>query len=142
MFSNAKNFVASGSNAEDTMMFTTAPHTMHLDRELYLEAAKRVVSANCQSKCEITSKYFDKNFYDNEQEKGHCYEACYNNKMALHFGETTQKNQNLRISLAEMKNEFNKYERMNPYYEIRENMNKAYEPKEFEPMAEQLVERT
>jgi len=142
MYSNAKNFAAVGSSAEDAARMTTVPHTFHQDRELWLEASRRVIHNKCQASCEIEGEYWGKDFYYKQEDKGRCYETCYNDKFVAHFGETAVTEQGLRISFDRMKLEFQKYESINPYHEWHKNRGEQMEEGKFEDMASTLIEQT
>ena len=72
---------STGTAPEDTMKFTTVPHTNNLDKELYFEAARRVISAKCRSECGVDiKKYFNRDFYYNQEPAGQCYAACWTHK--------------------------------------------------------------
>ena len=121
---------------------TTAPHTSHIDRELYLEAARRVIHATCYSKCEITHPHFNKDFYYHNEGKGRCYEECYNGKFAAHFGQTAAAKQNLKISFDRMKKEYKSYEQINPYHKYNSFIEEIPDLDKFEEKAEHLIEQT
>jgi hypothetical protein len=66
-----------GSTAEDNAKYNVIRHESKEVHEanMYKEAAKRVVFANCMTACEIDPKSlpnFNKNFYDNQLNEKSC----------------------------------------------------------------------
>ena len=78
---------------------------MH-EKEMYLDAAKRVVFWNCMEKCELTSEQvpnFNANFYYNQIGEQKCLSTCFNAKMMLHFGDSQCKQDALYMDFAKLK---------------------------------------
>jgi hypothetical protein len=78
------------------------------ESNLYKEAARRVVFANCMNACEIDPKEltnFNKNFYYNQPNEQTCLQDCYNTRMKLHFGSKAEK-EGLLIDFESLKREY------------------------------------
>ena len=59
------------------------------DRDMYAEAAKRVVFQNCMEACNIEHQSmtnFNSKFYYTMHIERNCLGTCFNTKMDMHFG--------------------------------------------------------
>ena len=82
---------AKGNTMEDEMKYNVR-FTMsrdEYDRNLYCEAARRVVFRNCMNALELDDKSlpnFNRDFYYNKKPLQDQLQDCYNTRMSLHFG--------------------------------------------------------
>lgn len=107
-----------GSNAEENLRYQiirTESKEVY-EKNMYKEAARRVVFNNCMNACELDDKFvknFNKNFYYNQPNEQHCLQDCFNTRMKLHFGSIAEK-EDMLLDFKEMKKEFQRYEKWNP----------------------------
>ena len=79
------------------------------EKNMYFDAAKRVVFRNCMSSCDITDEQvpnFNGNFYFNQVSEQKCLGNCFNAKMDLHFGETVAEKEDLYMNFEVLKREY------------------------------------
>ena len=87
------------------------------EKNLYKEAAKRVVFDKCFDGCGLDHKQvkqFNRNFYYGMPVAQACLQDCYNTRMTLHFGPTAVKKEGLALDFESLKREYGRYEKMNP----------------------------
>jgi hypothetical protein len=92
------------------------------EKNIYKEAARRVVFQNCMTACEIDPKTvpnFNKNFYYNQIHEQNDLQECYNTRMKLHFGSQAEK-EGMLLDFAAMKREYQRYEKWNPKNRLKE----------------------
>ena len=82
-----------GTSAEDQMKINAVRHESEeiYERNLYKEAARRVVFANCFDSCGLDHsqvKNFNRNFYYGMPAAQTCLQDCFNARISLHFGPT------------------------------------------------------
>ena len=114
-------------------------------KEMYYEAARRVVFKNCMESCGFPQDWipnFNSNFYYNQLEEQEDLQKCFNTKMNLHFGESTARKENLYMDFAKMKLEFQKYENWNPNKKVYSKYEKGLEEEKLESMTAMLLEKT
>ena len=94
------------------------------ERDLYKEAARRVVFSNCQESCGVDDKSvpnFNRAFYYGMPGAQHCLQDCFNNRMKLHFGSYAEA-ENMLLDFGAMKREYQMYERWNPHVRTIKDM--------------------
>ena len=133
MLKNAELHTA-GSSAEDEMKWNVVLNMSRsqYDKSLYNDAAQQVVFKNCMDKCELddsTLKNFNKNFYYNQLEAQECLQTCYNTRMDAHFGAEEAHKRDLHLNFADMKREYQNYERWYPAGRIKSEYERG-EPEE------------
>ena len=88
------------------------------DRNIYIEAAKRVVFRNCMNQLELDDKSlpnFNRDFYYNKEELKQSLDLCYNSRMAAHFGvDNALQRQGIAMNFEHMMREYQEYEYMHP----------------------------
>ena len=118
MLARSNELFSPGTSAEDQMKINAIRHESAevYERNLYKEAARRVVFANCLTACEIDEKSipnFNRAFYYGMPTAQSCLQDCYNTRMKLHFGSTAQ-SEGLLMDFEAMKREYQRYEKWNP----------------------------
>jgi len=119
MLGKRNELLSSGTSAEDQMKINAIRHesTELYEKNLYKEAARRVVFANCMTTCELDNKQvpnFNRNFYYGMPAAQSCLQDCFNTRMSLHFGASQAKQEGLVLDFASLKEEYQRYERWNP----------------------------
>ena len=122
MLGRSNDLYTNGASAEENMRFHVVRHESNevLDKNIYKEAAKRVVFDNCLNVCGIDRKQlknFTKAFYYTMPNEQHCIQDCWNTRMKLHFGSSSER-EGLLIDFESMKIEFQRYEKWNPQNRI------------------------
>ncbi len=107
-----------GTSAEDQMKINAVRHESAevYEKNLYQEAARRVVFSNCFDSCGLNHKEipnFNRNFYYGMPIAQACLSDCYNTRMKLHFGSAAEK-EGLLLDFDAMKKEYGRYEKWNP----------------------------
>ena len=80
-----------------------------IDKMLYREAAKRILFKKCFEHCGFNrkeTKYFNKQFYYEEADKGKWTFECFNDRIKAHFGDDEAKTHNLYFDFEWMKSEY------------------------------------
>mmetsp|Transcript_31153 Transcript_31153/g.30610 ORF Transcript_31153/g.30610 Transcript_31153/m.30610 type:complete len:87 (+) Transcript_31153:3-263(+) len=86
MLGRDNEFFSVGSSPEDNLRMNVirAESKPVYEKELYKEAANRVIFDNCLSACGLTRTdipNFNKHFYYNQEREQHCLQDCYNARM-------------------------------------------------------------
>ena len=123
MLGKGTDLHSKGSSAEDSMKFNVAfPLSRdRYDATLYKEAARRVVFNNCMGECELEHAdvpNFNKKFYYQMPQAQACLQTCYNERMTAHFGATVAAEENVLINFAQMKSDYQGYQRWLPQNKI------------------------
>jgi hypothetical protein len=118
MLGRSNDLFSSVTSAEDQMKINAIRHESNetYERNLYKEAARRVVFANCMDACEIDQKSvpnFNRAFYYGMPAAQACLQDCHNTRMKLHFGSTAEA-EGLLLDFDALKREYQRYERWNP----------------------------
>ena len=88
---------------------------------MYLDAAKRVMFANCMTNCDLSDEtvpYFNANFYYNMPGAQKCLQTCYNTKVNLHFGKTMAEKEGLYLDFQKGMNAYKSFENWNPTHKV------------------------
>ena len=115
------------------------------DKNMYYDAAKRVVFKNCMTACDLSDEQipnFNANFYYNQLGEQKCLGTCFNTKMDLHFGSTTAKKEGLYMDFAHKKTEYQNYENWNPATKVLRKYEKGLEEDKVSDMTEMLLAKT
>ena len=72
--------------------------------------------------------HFNKHFYEAMPEAKECLQNCYNGRMKAHFGSTAEK-EHLLMDFAEMKKEYERYEKWHPLNRIKKDYEQEYDAK-------------
>ena len=78
---------------------------------------RQVVFKNCMGHCNVTNKElpnFNKQFYYSRPDLQNCLQDCYNTRVELHLGAENAKAHDMLIDFAEMKREYQDYEKWAP----------------------------
>eukprot|EP00347_Sterkiella_histriomuscorum_P017666 403348464 len=118
MFSKGNEFYTTGGIAEDQMKINAVRFESEelYEKDLYKEAAKRVVFHNCMAVCDLTHEnlnYFNSAFYYERYTEQACLQNCQNTRMKLHFGKAAE-SENLLLDFQKLKNQYQRYETWNP----------------------------
>jgi hypothetical protein len=118
MLGRNNELYSTGTSAEDQMKINAIRHESQelYEKNLYKEAARRVVFSNCMDSCELDHKTvpnFNRAFYYGQPGAQACLQECYNTRMKLHFGSTAEKDSML-LDFAAMKREYQRYENWHP----------------------------
>ena len=118
MLARNNDLYSTGTSAEDQMKINAIRHESQelYEKNLYKEAARRVVFSNCMDSCELDHKTlpnFNRNFYYGQPGAQACLQECYNTRMKLHFGSTAEK-EGMLLDFAALKKEYNRYENWHP----------------------------
>lgn len=110
MLGRHNDLTSSGVSAEDNMKINVVPTQSkeQTEKEMYKEAANRVIFHNCMAACNIDHdklKHFDRKFYYEQDNERACLEDCYNTRMKLHFG-SYAKSENMLLDFAALKREY------------------------------------
>ena len=136
-----------GASAEDEQKFNVI---MPLSRSQYnksleTEAARRVVFANCMTKCELDHEKvpnFNKRFYYNQTEDQACLQTCFNTRVEAHFGKKECEERALFMDFAAMKKEYQGYEMWNPHNRIAKQYERGFEEPKIKSMMSNLKEKS
>lgn len=126
MLGRSNDLYSSGTSAEDQMRINAIRFESEevYQKNLYQEAARRVVFSNCMNACELDHKSlpnFNRNFYYGMPQAQSCLQDCYNTRMKLHFGSAAEK-EGLLIDFQEMKKEYQRYENWQPTTRVIKGM--------------------
>ncbi len=118
MLGKNNDLFSTGTSAEDQMKVNAVrlESTEVYERNLYKEAARRVVFQNCMNACELDDKKvpnFNREFYYGREDAQACLQDCYNTRMKLHFGSTAE-SEGLLLDFAALKREYQRYEKWSP----------------------------
>jgi hypothetical protein len=110
MLGRNNDLYSSGSSAEDNAKINAVRYesTENYEKELYKEAANRVIFNNCMPACDIDPaqlKNFDRTFYYHLDRERHCIQDCYNTRMKLHFGKRAV-DENMLLDFDALKREY------------------------------------
>ena len=119
MLGKNNELFSTGTSAEDQMRVNAVrfESTEIYEKNMYKEAARRVVFKNCMDQCELDDKSlpnFNRAFYYGMPAAQNCLQDCFNTRMTLHFGATTVQKEDMLIDFVKMKEEYQRYERWNP----------------------------
>lgn len=119
MLARNNDLFSTGTSAEDQMKINAirTESTEVYEKNLYKEAARRVVFQNCMSSCELDNAQvpnFNRQFYYGMPGAQVCLSDCYNTRMKLHFGATTAEKEGLLLDFDALKREYQRYESWNP----------------------------
>ena len=134
-------------SAEDAMRISAVrfeSKDIH-EKNMYFDAAKRVVFKNCMASCDISDEQvpnFNANFYYNQLGEQKCLSTCFNTKMDLHFGATTAQREGLYMDFEAKKAEYQNYERWNPATKVLKKYEKGMEEDKVQDMTEKLLAKT
>ena len=115
------------------------------EKNMYYDAAKRVVFRNCMNSCDISDEQlpnFNGNFYYNMVNEQKCLATCFNTKMNLHFGATTAKKENLYMDFEAGKQGYQVMENWNPTYKITKQFEKGESEEYINDITSKLINRT
>ena len=135
-------------SAEDGLkLFVAFPFSQeHYDQSMYVESARRVVYNNCMNKCELTDEdvpNWNKKFYYNQEGAQNCLQACFNNRMQLHFGEKAANSiDGLKLDFKYQMKQYQRYEVWHPDNVISERMDHGYAEDRVQSLANKLLEKT
>ena len=141
------NDLTSGvTSAEDQMKLNVVRQESEelYQKNLYKEAARRVVFANCMTACEVDHKdlpNFNRQFYYGMPQAQTCLQDCYNTRMKLHFGSAAEKD-GLLLDFAALKREFQRYENWHPTTRTIKNYAQENSNEYVEKVANSLIEKT
>jgi hypothetical protein len=147
MLARNNDLYSTGTSAEDQMKI----NTIRLESEeiyqknLYKEAARRVVFSNCMSACELDNKQvpnFNREFYYGQPQAQACLSNCFNTRMNLHFGATTVEREGLGLNFDEMKKEYQRYENWHPLTRQIKGMSNEVSNDYVSSVAQSLIEKT
>ena len=118
MLGRNNDLYSTGTSAEDQMKVTAIRIEGQevYEKNLYKEAARRVVFSNCMESCEIDAKTvpnFNRNFYYGQPGAQKCLQECFNTRMKMHFGSLAEK-EGMLMDFGAMKKEYQRYERWSP----------------------------
>ncbi len=118
MLGKSNDLISGPTSAEDQMKLNVVRYESEeiYQKNLYKEAARRVVFANCMTSCELDPKEvpnFNRKFYYGMPQAQSCLQECYNTRMKLHFGTAAEK-EGMLLDFAAMKKEFQRYENWHP----------------------------
>jgi len=136
-----------GTSAEDQMKINAVRHESEelYEKNLYKEAARRVVFANCFEGCGLNHKevkHFDRNFYYGMPVAQACLSDCFNTRMALHFGPTAAKKEGLVLDFESLKREYGRYEKWNPRLRSMKDFGHFSSQEQVEQVAQTLISKT
>ena len=146
MLARNNDLIATGTSAEDQMKINAVRYesTELYEKNLYKEAARRVVFSNCMTSCELDAKTipnFDRNFYYGMAGAQACLSDCYNTRMKLHFGSTYQK-EGLALDFDEMKREYGRYEKWNPQIRHMKEVSQTTSAGSVSAITQELIQKT
>ena len=146
MLGRTNDLYSSGTSAEDQMRINVIRQESDevYQRNLYQEAARRVVFANCMNNCELDKKSlpnFNRQFYYGMPQAQACLSDCYNTRMKLHFGSTAEQ-EGLLINFQEMKKEYQRYENWQPMVRLIKDMSKEGSNEYVETVTQNLLEKS
>ena len=110
MLGRNNDLYSTGTSAEDQMKINVIRHesTEIYERNIYKEAALRVVFSNCMQQCELDNKKlpnFNREFYYAMPNEQVCLSDCFNTRMKLHFGSNAVK-ENMLLDFDALKREY------------------------------------
>ena len=110
MLGRSNDLFTQGNTAEENLRYNVIRHESKemLEKNIYKEAAKRVVFDNCMNACGIDAKTvpnFNKNFYYYQDRERNCLSDCINTRMKIHFGSSAAK-EGLLFDFDAMKREY------------------------------------
>ena len=146
MLGRTNDLYSTGTSAEDQMRINAIRYESEevYQRNLYKEAAKRVVFANCMNNCELDKKSlpnFNRQFYYGMPQAQACLQDCYNTRMKLHFGSAAEK-EALLIDFQDMKKEYQRYENWHPMSRLIKDMQQDAPSEYVDQMTQKLLEKT
>ena len=146
MLGRNNDLINTGTSAEDQMKINAVRHesTEVYERNLYKEAARRVVFSNCMEACELDHKKlpnFNREFYYGMPEAQACLQGCYNTRMKLHFGSAAEK-EDLLLDFDGMKREYQRYEKWSPLMRNFREQNSQSSNETVQSLTQTLLEKT
>lgn len=111
------------------------------DRNLWLEAASRVIMKNCAEALEFETDFFDNKFYTVHEETGRELFECYNTRMKLHLGKTAIDEYHLK-DFDTYKQQYLRYRSWLPQNEIEDAYFKKFNEDKTNSLIEKLHEKT
>ena len=135
-----------GTSAEDQMKINAVRLESQevYEKNLYKEAARRVVFANCFESCGLDHKTvpnFNRNFYYGMPGAQACLSDCYNTRMKLHFGSQAEK-EGLILDFDALKREYGRYERWNPVMRNIKDFSSGASQDEVNSITQSLIQKT
>ena len=115
------------------------------ERNMYYDAAKRVVFKNCFSSCDLSEEtvpHFNGNFYYNMYDAQKCLQTCYNTKMNLHFGKTLAEKECLYLDFVKGKAGYQSYENWNPTHKVAKQFESGTTEEKIVEITNTLLDRT
>ena len=136
-----------GGNAEEQLKVTVVPEETpeEQDRNLFLEAARRVVFHNCLEPCGFDpeqDKYFDKKFYTERETEARCLFDCFSKRMKVHFGSRGANQRDMFYHFDEMKREYMRYRSWWPQNRYDHEENQKYRPEEFNSFMDSVIQKS
>jgi hypothetical protein len=146
MLGRNNDLYSTGTSAEDQMKINAVRHESQevYEHNLYKEAARRVVFANCFDSCELDAKTipnFNRAFYYGQPGAQACLQDCYNTRMKLHFGSTAEK-EGMQMNFGEMKQEYQRYENWHPLTRLYKEKTQANGNDFVQTMTSSLLEKS
>ncbi len=146
MLARNNDLYNTGTSAEDQMKQNSVRQESEevYQKNLYREAARRVVFANCMNSCELDAKQipnFNRDFYYNQTEAQSCLQDCYNTRIKLHFGSVAEK-EGLLMDFQKMKREFQRYEKWSPEQRNFKEFAKTHTDEYVDSIAQSLIKKT
>ncbi len=137
---------AGGTSAEDQMKLNAIRLESQevYEKNLYKEAARRVVFANCFESCGLDHKTvpnFNRNFYYGMPGAQVCLSDCYNTRMKLHFGSSVAE-EGLVLNFDAMKREYGRYERWNPVIRNIKELSQTSTQDQINDLTKSLIQKT
>ena len=147
MLGRNNELLSTGTSAEDQMKIHVVRQESQevYEKNLYKEAARRVVFGNCMTACELDDKKvpnFNRDFYYGQPGAQACLQECYNARMNLHFGPTVAKKEALQIDFKQLKEEYHRYENWNPHMRIMKEMSLSNSSTTVQSITQQLLDKS
>ena len=147
MLGRTNDLYSTGTSAEDQMRINAIRYESEevYQRNLYIEAATRVVFSNCMNTCELDKKSlpnFNRNFYYGMPQAQACLQDCYNTRMKLHFGASTAEKDGLLLDFQAMRKEYQRYENWQPTARLVKDMSTDAPHDYVESMTQRLLEKS
>ena len=114
------------------------------EKNLYKEAANRVVFSNCMDSCELDNQKlpnFNRNFYYGMPAAQTCLQDCYNTRMKLHFGSAAAQ-EGMLIDFDALKREYQRYEKWNPMVRKMKEFAQGNSPSSVQDITQDLLQKS
>ena len=147
MLGRNNELFSTGTTAEDQMKINVVRHESQevYEKNLYKEAARRVVFSNCMTACDLDDKkvpHFNRTFYYGQPGAQSCLQECYNTRMSLHFGATAVEREGLKLDFAALRQEYQRYENWNPQLRMLKESSGSNSQAAVQAITQQLLEKS